>query len=84
MMIVYDLFVFLEIANVDNNLDLLNSALDTIEERADRIRAQLLELLTSNREIRQSLREENEKSGKDDGDDADSTLDDLNENENKD
>lgn len=35
--------------------------MDSIEERADRIRAQLLELLTSNREIRQSFREENEK-----------------------
>lgn len=68
-----------EIANVDNNLDLLNSALDTIEERADRIRAQLLELLTSNREIRQSLREENEKSQKDDNEN--STLNDLNKNE---
>ena len=32
-----------------------------IEERADRIREQLLELLTSNREIRQSIQEENEK-----------------------
>lgn len=42
-------------------MDSLNSVLDTIEERADQIRAQLLELLTSNREIRQSLREENEK-----------------------
>lgn len=51
----------LEIANVADNLDSLNSVLDTIEERADQIRAQLLELLTSNREIRQSLREENEK-----------------------
>lgn len=50
-----------EIANVANNLDSLNSVLDTIEERADQIRAQLLELLSSNREIRQSLREENEK-----------------------
>lgn len=50
-----------EIANVADNLDSLNSVLDTIEERADQIRAQLLELLTSNREIRQSLKEENEK-----------------------
>lgn len=50
-----------EIENVSDNIDLLNSALDSIEERADRIRAQLLELLSSNREIRQSIREENEK-----------------------
>lgn len=50
-----------EIENVSENIDVLNSALDSIEERADRIRAQLLELLSSNREIRQSIREENEK-----------------------
>lgn len=42
-------------------MDSLESALDLIEERADRIREQLLELLTSNREIRQSIQEENEK-----------------------
>lgn len=46
---------------MSENIDVLNSALDSIEERADRIRAQLLELLSSNREIRQSIREENEK-----------------------
>lgn len=50
-----------EIANVSDNLDSLESALDLIEERADRIREQLLELLTSNREIRQSIQEENDK-----------------------
>ncbi|XP_031628881.1 UPF0184 protein CG14818 [Contarinia nasturtii] len=50
-----------EIANVADNLDSLESALDMIEERADRIREQLLELLTSNREIRQSIKEENDK-----------------------
>lgn len=44
-----------------NNLDSLESALNLIEERADRIREQLLQLLTSNREIRQSLQEENDK-----------------------
>lgn len=57
----YFCFGYEEIANVANNLDSLNTALDTIEERADSIRAQLLELLASNREIRQSIREENEK-----------------------
>lgn len=56
----FRLFFHSEIANVADNLDSLNSVLDTIEERADQIRAQLLELLTSNREIRQSIREENE------------------------
>lgn len=54
-------FGFAEIANVADNLDSLESALDLIEERADRIREQLLELLTSNREIRQSIQEENQK-----------------------
>lgn len=61
---------------MSDNIDVLNSALDSIEERADRIRAQLLELLSSNREIRQSIREENEKlqhttiDGKDDPSDT--------------
>lgn len=48
-----------EIASVSDNLDSLASALDLIEERADRIREQLLQLLSSNREIRESLRQEN-------------------------
>lgn len=48
-------------AAVADNLNSLEEALDDIEERADRIRAQLLELLTSNREIRQSIQEENNK-----------------------
>lgn len=51
---------YIEIANVADNLNSLESALDLIEERADRIREQLLELLNSNREIRQSIREEND------------------------
>lgn len=56
--------------------------MDLIEERADRIREQLLELLTSNREIRQSIREENDKLREDEpnnesnGDGASSTPDD--------
>lgn len=50
-----------EIATVNNNLDSLNTALDVIEQRADSIRAKLLELLTSNREIYQSIQEEKEK-----------------------
>lgn len=33
--------------------------MDVIEQRTDNIRAQLLELLTSSREIRQSIIEEN-------------------------
>lgn len=55
------IFLRTEIAEVANNLNSLEEALDEIEERADRIRAQLLELLTSSREIRQSIREENNK-----------------------
>lgn len=48
-----------EIDSVDSNLDSINSVLDVIEQRTDNIRAQLLELLTSSREIRQSINEEN-------------------------
>lgn len=55
---------FSEIETVSNNLDSLNSALDFIEQRNDDIRAQLLELLSSSREIRQSIRDENSKNGK--------------------
>lgn len=47
-----------EIENVNTHLDSLNSALDAIEQRNDDIHAQLLELLSSNREIRQSLHAE--------------------------
>lgn len=51
--------VFLaEIESVNNHLDSLNSALDAIEQRNDDIRAQLLELLNSNRAIRQELQQE--------------------------
>lgn len=46
---------FLEIERVSNNIDSLNSALDLIEQRNDNIHAQLLELLKSNREVRQAL-----------------------------
>lgn len=54
-----------EIDSVDSNLDSINSVLDFIEQRTDNIRAQLLELLTSSREIRQSIIEENGQSLKD-------------------
>lgn len=54
-------FYRVEIAIVSESLDSLASALDLIEERADRIRAQLLELLSSNREIRAWIEEENAK-----------------------
>lgn len=49
---------FAEIESVNNHLDSLNSALDAIEQRNDDIRAQLLELLNSNRAIRQELQEQ--------------------------
>jgi len=48
-----------EIDSVDSNLDSLNSVLDFIEQRTDNIKAQLLELLNSSREIRHSIIEEN-------------------------
>lgn len=47
-----------EIDSVNQHLDSLNSALDAIEQRNDDIHAQLLELLSSNRAIRQSLQAE--------------------------
>lgn len=47
-------------------MDSLNSVLDAIEQRNDNIHAQLLELLSSNREIRQSLQQEAEASRTDD------------------
>lgn len=46
-----------EIEALNDNLDDLNSVLDTIEQRADDMKAKLLELLMSNREIMKSLRE---------------------------
>lgn len=54
----------IEIDSVDSNLDSINSVLDFIEQRTDNIRAQLLELLTSSREIRQSINEENDQDDK--------------------
>ena len=50
-----------EIETVSNNLDSLNSALDLIEQRNDNIHAQLLALLKSSRQIREAMREENNK-----------------------
>ncbi|XP_055533908.1 UPF0184 protein AAEL002161 [Wyeomyia smithii] len=47
-----------EFDSVNNYLDSLNSALDMIEQRNDDLKAQLLNLLQSNREIRQSMQEE--------------------------
>ncbi|XP_058816444.1 UPF0184 protein AAEL002161 [Topomyia yanbarensis] len=59
-----------EFESVNNYLDSLNSALDAIEQRNDDLKAQLLNLLQSNREIRQSMQEENAKSsGSDNGPD---------------
>lgn len=47
-----------EIAALNENLDNLNAALDTIEQRADSMKEKVLELLMSNREITKALREE--------------------------
>uniref|UniRef100_A0A0K8TPP7 Uncharacterized protein n=1 Tax=Tabanus bromius TaxID=304241 RepID=A0A0K8TPP7_TABBR len=50
---------FEEIERVNQSLDSLNSALDDMEKRTDDIRAKLMELLTSNKEIRESIMKEN-------------------------
>lgn len=49
---------FTEIAALNENLDNLNAALDTIEQRADDMKEKVLQLLMSNREIMKELREE--------------------------
>ena len=49
----------LEYAMLDKQLDDLNSVLDLLESKNDRIQAQLKALLENSREIRQSLAEEN-------------------------
>ncbi|KAJ8955590.1 hypothetical protein NQ318_001420 [Aromia moschata] len=48
-----------EFEKLDGQLDALNSALDDIEQKNDNIHAQLLQLLHTNREIRQQLQESN-------------------------
>ncbi|XP_053698015.1 UPF0184 protein AAEL002161 [Sabethes cyaneus] len=50
-----------EYDSINSYLDSLNSALDTIEQRNDDLKTQLLNLLQSNREIRQSMQEEHAK-----------------------
>lgn len=44
---------------MNNNLDNLNDVLDYFEKRTDDIKAELLNLLLSNREILQTMKEEN-------------------------
>lgn len=57
-------YFFLEISIVNESIDSLNQALDSVEQRADEIKAELLKLLMSNREIHQTLKEENSQQGK--------------------
>lgn len=57
--------MLLEIETVSNEIDSLNSFLDTIEQRNDNIRAQLLELLSSSREIRESIQAEQKQNNHD-------------------
>ncbi|XP_055844476.1 UPF0184 protein CG14818 [Episyrphus balteatus] len=52
-----------EFESVNDSLDELSTALDSIEQRTDSIMAELKKLLHSNREIRQSLAEEKTTSG---------------------
>lgn len=66
----YLLLSFAEIETVSENIDVLNSALDSIEAQTDRIRNQLLQLLAANREVRQYIRDENEKLQHPDEDEA--------------
>lgn len=47
-----------EFESVNDSLDELSTALDSIEQRTDSIMAELRKLLHSNREIRQSLSDE--------------------------
>ena len=54
----YFISIFLEYAMLDKQLDDLNSVLDLLESKNDRIQAQLKALLENSREIRQSLAEE--------------------------
>lgn len=51
----------LEIKNLDNQLNALNTALDDVEQKNDSIFAQLQLLLQSNREIRNHLVEHSKK-----------------------
>lgn len=51
----YYKFRIIEIEAVNQSLDSLSNALDMIEERTDGIKARLLELLNSNKEIRESI-----------------------------
>lgn len=59
-----------EIAALNENIDNLNSVLDTIEQRADDMREKVMALLLSNREIRKELQAEKKRvedgDGKDD------------------
>ncbi|CAG9863486.1 unnamed protein product [Phyllotreta striolata] len=57
-----------EFAALDNQLDALNSALDDIEQKNDSIHAQLVQLLTANREIRQQLQQANSENTNDGSD----------------
>ncbi|KAG5880470.1 hypothetical protein JTB14_000575 [Gonioctena quinquepunctata] len=45
-----------EIANLDSQLEALNSALDDIEQKNDDIHAKLVQLLHANREVREELK----------------------------
>ncbi|CAO1413926.1 unnamed protein product [Diamesa hyperborea] len=56
---------------VNAELDTLNAALNNMESNVDNIREQLLELLTSNRELKEQLKQENQNKNSNDSGESD-------------
>ena len=63
-------FFFLAFRALDTQLDQLNSALDALEEKNDRIHEKAKDLLQSNREVRATSEGSNEAMDQDRGDDS--------------
>ena len=61
----YSILFFIEYSLLDKQLDDLNSVLDVLEQKNDRIHAQLKALLENSREIRQDIAVERAKEGAD-------------------
>ena len=64
------IFFFLAFRALDTQLDQLNSALDALEEKNDRIHEKAKDLLQSNREVRATSEGSNEAMDQDRGDDS--------------
>ncbi|CAO1390378.1 unnamed protein product [Diamesa serratosioi] len=56
---------------VNAELDTLNAALNNMESNVDNIREQLLELLSSNRELKEQLKKENQNKNSNDSEESD-------------